>query len=1110
MAQLMIAAAEVDLHRLVGTDVFLRGRAHVQQGEVLDVQWHPPSGRAFGRVGCGGAEHSALAVVDRTPEGEVTSLGGSCTCRSGPGCPHAVALLLAAMPAAAPPGDQIEVASWERCLGSVVGPAAAGQVAEQAEVGLQFEVSDSSSGPAGRPPGGAALSPGGPVVRIGLRPVLPGRAGGWVRTGISWANLSYFRYRGSGVHARHVRLLGEILTLASDNSAAYAYSYAHHPASTLWLESIQSRRLWDVLAEAREVGLPLVQAGKRAAAVSVSTDRAEVCLQVRRDSAGLELEPRIVAAGSPVVLGSSLLVGEPAHGIAWWQTPEEPEPRPKDRVLRLAPLASPVTPEVRALLTGGPVRVPGRDETRFLRDYYPALLQRMSVVPADGSVRLPRARPPVLALAVDRVDGHRVAVSWDWVYALGDTRRREPLWAGPAVSAGRDPAAEAEILRHVTATARAVPGLLTDTPDRPRLEPAVSLAGMDTVRLLTEVLPALEQVPDVEVTVTSDDAAPDYRKATGAPVVSFTGNEAAAGDWFDLSVSVTVDGESVPFSDLFVALAQGQEWLLLPSGTYFSLDREEFHRLAALIAEARAMQDAPAGTVRLSRFQAGLWADLERIGAVEGQAATWQEAVRSLASAAERAELAAPEGLRAALRPYQLAGFNWLATLFEHRLGGVLADDMGLGKTVQALALVCHARDRGLAREPFLVVAPTSVVSNWAAEAARFTPGLSVATVTETRARRGTSLAEVVAGADVVVTSYTLFRLEYADYEAVDWAGLVLDEAQFVKNHQSQSYQCVKRLPAPVKLAITGTPMENNLMELWSLLSVTAPGLFPSPSRFTDYYRTPIEKDRDVERLDQLRRRVRPLMLRRTKQQVLADLPDKQEQVIELELNAKHSRVYQRYLQRERQKVLGLLGDLAGNRFEIFRSLTLLRQASLDVALVDPKHHGKIPSTKLDAMLEQVAGIVGEGHRTLVFSQFTRFLDAARRRLDDSGIRYCYLDGSTRDRAAVVAQFKSGAAPVFLISLKAGGFGLNLTEADYCILLDPWWNPATEAQAVDRVHRIGQTKKVMVYRLVAKDTIEQKVMALKAAKGALFDSVMRDGAFGSATLNAADIRGLLE
>jgi SNF2 family DNA or RNA helicase len=483
--------------------------------------------------------------------------------------------------------------------------------------------------------------------------------------------------------------------------------------------------------------------------------------------------------------------------------------------------------------------------------------------------------------------------------------------------------------------------------------------------------------------------------------------------------------------------------------------------------------------------------------------------VQSLCRADQLVEHPAPDGLHATMRPYQLAGFNWLAALYTYRLGGVLADDMGLGKTLQALALICHVRERGLAQAPFLVVAPTSVVFNWAAETARFAPGLRVATVTETRARRGAALTDVVAGADLVVTSYTLFRLEYADYEAVEWAGLLLDEAQSVKNHQSQGYQCVKKLPAPFKLAITGTPMENNLMELWSLLSITAPGLFASPTRFTDYYRTPIEKGKDAALLAQLRRRIKPLLLRRTKEQVAGDLPDKQEQVIELELNPKHRKVYQTHLQRERQKVLGLLGDLARNRFEIFRSLTLLRQASLDVALIDPAY-SKIPSTKLDAMMEQVGDIVSEGHRTLIFSQFTRFLDAARRRLAAAGIPYCYLDGSTRNRPAVLAEFKNGTAPVFLISLKAGGFGLNLTEADYCILLDPWWNPATEAQAVDRVHRIGQTRKVMVYRLVAKDTIEEKVMALKATKAALFDSVLDGGAFESAALSAADIRGLLE
>jgi SNF2 family DNA or RNA helicase len=307
---------------------------------------------------------------------------------------------------------------------------------------------------------------------------------------------------------------------------------------------------------------------------------------------------------------------------------------------------------------------------------------------------------------------------------------------------------------------------------------------------------------------------------------------------------------------------------------------------------------------------------------------------------------------------------------------------------------------------------------------------------------------------------------------------------------------------------MTGTPIENNLMELWSLLSITAPGLFTSPDRFTDHYRTPIEKKADSERLVQLRRRVRPLILRRTKEQVVRDLPEKQEQVLELELNPKHKKLYQTYLQRERQKVLGLLGDIQKNRFEIFRSLTLLRQASLAMSLVDAKH-ANVPSTKLDALMDMLEDIAADGHRVLVFSQFTRFLTQARQRVGDAGIDYCYLDGRTRKRDDVIGRFRTGTAPVFLISLKAGGFGLNLTEADYCIILDPWWNPAVEAQAVDRTHRIGQTKKVMVYRLVAKDTLEEKVMALKAKKAALFANVMDSGDFVSGAMTEADIQELL-
>jgi SNF2 family DNA or RNA helicase len=379
--------------------------------------------------------------------------------------------------------------------------------------------------------------------------------------------------------------------------------------------------------------------------------------------------------------------------------------------------------------------------------------------------------------------------------------------------------------------------------------------------------------------------------------------------------------------------------------------------------------------------------------------------------------------------------------------------------------------------------------------------------VSETSKKR--DLVATVGDAALVITSYTLFRMDTAEYERIEWGGLLLDEAQFAKNPGSHANQRARRFRAPWKLAMTGTPMENSLAELWAITAITSPGLLGRLDRFEEIYRRPIERQNNADLLDQLRRRIRPWMLRRTKEEVAPELPPKQEQVLALELDPRHRRLYDTYLQRERQKVLGLLDDMRGNRFEILRSLTMLRQAALDLALVDPKHAG-VPSTKLEALTGMVSDIVADGHRVLIFSQFTRFLDSARRHVEDLGIECCYLDGRTRKRAEVIERFRSEQAPVFLISLKAGGFGLNLTEADYCILLDPWWNPAAETQAVDRAHRIGQTRPVMVYRLVAADTIEDKVMALRDRKAALFASVMGGGGFESARFDADDIRALLD
>jgi SNF2 family DNA or RNA helicase len=302
--------------------------------------------------------------------------------------------------------------------------------------------------------------------------------------------------------------------------------------------------------------------------------------------------------------------------------------------------------------------------------------------------------------------------------------------------------------------------------------------------------------------------------------------------------------------------------------------------------------------------------------------------------------------------------------------------------------------------------------------------------------------------------------------------------------------------------------MENNLMELWSLLSITAPGLFPDPKRFAEQYARPIERGGDRKRLARLRRRIKPLVKRRTKELVAGDLPAKQEQTLDVDLHPRHRKTYDTYLQLERQKILGLLGDFDRNRFTILRSITLLRQLSLHPGLVDDGNDA-VPCAKLGALVEQLGDVVGGGHRALVFSQFTGFLAKVRDRLDHEGIGYCYLDGRTRRREGVLERFKDGTDPVFLISLKAGGFGLNLTEADYCFLLDPWWNPATENQAIDRTHRIGQTRPVMVYRMIARDTIEEKVVALARRKAALFSGVMDDGDLFASSLTAEDIRGLL-
>lgn len=598
---------------------------------------------------------------------------------------------------------------------------------------------------------------------------------------------------------------------------------------------------------------------------------------------------------------------------------------------------------------------------------------------------------------------------------------------------------------------------------------------------------------------------PGHRRATAPPQVQI-GTSTTSGDWFDLHITVTIEDEEVDFEALFAALVRQDPMFVLPSGTWFPLDSPELDQLRSIIDEARSLND-PRAPLRVHRYQIDLWEELGQVGLVSAQQHRWWEALRKLTQEDRIDPLPAPAGLRAQMRPYQHAGYSWLSFLHDHGLGGILADDMGLGKTLQTLAMIQRVHECNPAAAPFLIVAPTSVMNNWAREAAEFTPDLQVCVVSATEQRRGHSLAEVSAGADLVVVSYALFRLEFDSYDTLQWSGLVLDEAQMIKNHTSRGYRAARDLRTPFKLVVTGTPMENNLHELWALTSIACPGLLGGRREFGRTFRDPIEKNHDTARLARLRNRLRPFLLRRRKERVAAELPAKQEQVLELELDSEHRRLYDRRLQRERQKVLGLVENFTVNRFEIFRSLTLLRQLALDPELVG---EGTAPSAKLDTLAALLREAVTDGHQVLVISQFTRFLGKAQKAAASSGIPTAYLDGSTTDRAAAVEQFRSGAAPVFFVSMKAGRFGLNLVEADYVILLDPWWNPAAEEQAIDRAHRIGRTRTVLVYRLVSQDTIEAKVMALKASKAELFTRVLDDaGAADPGAVTAEDIRALI-
>lgn len=570
-------------------------------------------------------------------------------------------------------------------------------------------------------------------------------------------------------------------------------------------------------------------------------------------------------------------------------------------------------------------------------------------------------------------------------------------------------------------------------------------------------------------------------------------------DWFTVTGELTLDEQQVlDLGKLLALTANARGRFIHLGGNQFLALTDAFRRR---LSELQAYAERGGKGMRVHRLAAGA---LQELADEAGKVKTdkfWKEHLLRLREL-DHLQSVLPSTLLADLRDYQHSGFQWLSRLAHWGVGACLADDMGLGKTVQTLALLLERAPKG----PALVVAPTSVCLNWQSEIARFAPTLKV--IVFGGGDRQKTLTDLQPF-DLVIASYGLLQQEMAHFSAVQWHTIVLDEAQAIKNHQTKRSQAAMALQGDFRMICSGTPVENHLGELWNLFRFINPGLLGSLEHFNERYAGPIERQQDTGARNRLRKLIAPFMLRRTKSQVLSELPSRTEILRLVELSTEEAALYEA-LRREALARLADVDAAGGQQYiQILAEIMKLRRACCNPQLVAPALG--LPSSKLAAFGELLDELLGNHHKALVFSQFVDHLSLIRQELDARGVRYQYLDGSTpmQERQARVNAFQAGEGDVFLISLKAGGTGLNLTAADYVIHMDPWWNPAVEDQASDRAHRIGQTRPVTIYRLVAKDTIEEKIVALHTTKRALADSLL-EGTDLATKMTADDMLQLLQ
>jgi superfamily II DNA or RNA helicase len=572
-------------------------------------------------------------------------------------------------------------------------------------------------------------------------------------------------------------------------------------------------------------------------------------------------------------------------------------------------------------------------------------------------------------------------------------------------------------------------------------------------------------------------------------------------DWFDINAKVRFGEFEIPFIQLRNYILNRKKEFILPNGEVAVIPEWWFTKYSEFFSFTEHHGDDD--NLRLRMHHLALVQELKEENLAT---ATISRKLENLRDFNHIEPVEPPVGFEGILRPYQKTGYDWLQFLKQYRFGGCLADDMGLGKTVQTLALLQYEKEAGTNR-PSLLIMPTSLLYNWQLEAKRFTPEMRVMLYTGTNREKDTSQFDQY---DLILTSYGIVRLDIDILEDYRFNYVILDESQAIKNPASIITKAVRKLNSAQRLVLTGTPIENNTLDLWSQMSFVNPGLLGSQSFFRDEFQIPIEKRGDEEKTKKLYNLIKPFILRRLKSQVATDLPEKVESIQYCDMSEEQEKAYEEAKAYYRNLILQSIDTdgISKSQLVVLQGLTKLRQLANHPLMVNPEYaHG---SGKFEDVLYKIQTVISEDHKILIFSQYIKHLDLFRSYLDEKEITYAYLDGSTRDRQEQVETFQNNEGiKIFLISLKAGGLGLNLTAADYVFILDPWWNPAIEAQAVDRAHRIGQDRTVFTYKFITKNTVEEKILALQRTKKQLADDLISNEEGFIKSLSREDVLNLL-